>query len=56
MLVSQHEPRIEVWRKNERGRWELAQEAGAGAQASLASIGCALAVDEVYADPLAGSA
>lgn len=56
VLVSQRERRIEVWRKNERGRWELAQEADAGEQAALASIGCTLAVDEVYADPLAGSA
>lgn len=55
VLVSQNERRIEVWRKNERGRWELAQEAGPGDQAALASIGCALAVDEVYADPLGGS-
>jgi Uma2 family endonuclease len=56
VLVSQYERRIEVWRKNERGRWELTQEAEGGEQAALASIGCTLAVDEVYADPLAGSA
>jgi Uma2 family endonuclease len=56
VLVSQHEPQIEVWRKNERGRWELAQEAGAGEHATLASVECTLAVDEVYANPLAGDA
>lgn len=53
VLVSQHEPRIEVWHRNERGRWELAQEAGPGEVATLASIGGGLAVDEVYVDPLA---
>jgi Uma2 family endonuclease len=55
VLVSQRERRIEVWRKNERGRWELVQEAGAGEHAALASIGCTLAVDEVYTDPLSAS-
>jgi Uma2 family endonuclease len=55
VLVSQHARRIEVWRQNDRGRWELAQEAEGGEQAVLASVGCTLAVDEVYADPLAGS-
>jgi Uma2 family endonuclease len=55
VLVSQHAPRIEVWRRNEGGRWELAQEAEAGEHAALASIGCALPVDDVYANPLAGS-
>jgi Uma2 family endonuclease len=54
VLVSQHAPRIEVWRRNEGGRWELAQEAEAGEHAALASIGCTLDVDDVYANPLAG--
>jgi Uma2 family endonuclease len=53
VLVAQSEPRIEVWRKSEVGQWVLAQEAGAGEKAELASIGCTLAVDEVYEDPLA---
>ena len=53
VLVAQDEPRIEVFRRNETGQWELAQEAGAGESAALASIGCTLAVDEVYEDPLA---
>ena len=55
MLVAQHEPRIEVFRRNEGGRWELAEEAGPGERVALASVGCVLAVDEVYADPLAAS-
>jgi Uma2 family endonuclease len=53
VLVGQRTQRVEVWRKNQGGRWELAQEAGAGESATLASISCSLPVDEVYADPLA---
>ncbi len=53
VLVAQNERRIEVWRKSEAGQWTLAQEVGAGESAALASIGCTLAVDEVYEDPLA---
>ena len=52
VLVSQHSPKIEVFRKNEAGKWVLAEEASAGESAPLLSIGCALSVDEVYADPL----
>ncbi len=54
VIVSPHERRIEVWRENERGRWELAEEATAGGSAELQSIGCTLSVDEVYANPLRG--
>lgn len=53
VLVSQHELRIEVFRRNEAGRWELF-EARAGERVALASVGCELEVDEVYRDPLAG--
>jgi Uma2 family endonuclease len=53
VLIAQYEKRIEVWRKNEAAQWALAQEAGAGEQAELASIGCSLPVDDVYTDPLA---
>jgi Uma2 family endonuclease len=52
VLVSQHRPRIEVYRKNESGRWEL-YEYESGSRVELASVGCTLAVDEVYRDPLA---
>jgi len=55
VLVSQHKPQIEVFRRNEGGRWELAEEAGAGERVALTSVGCVLVVDEVYADPLAAS-
>ena len=53
ILVSQKEPRIEVWRRNVAGKWELAEEALAGQTAHLASIECARSVAEVYTDPLA---
>jgi Uma2 family endonuclease len=46
VLISQHERFIEVFRKNEAGKWVLAEEARTGEQALLASIECALSVDE----------
>lgn len=35
VLVSQHSPLIEVWRKNDQARWELAAVAGKGEHAEL---------------------
>ncbi|WP_437292333.1 Uma2 family endonuclease [Sorangium sp. So ce406] len=52
VLVWQHEPRIEVFHRNEDGSWTL-REARAGEGALLEAIGCTLLVDEVYRDPLA---
>jgi Uma2 family endonuclease len=52
VLVSQHEPHIEVFRKNAAGKWELSEEGRAGDTVPLTSIECVLSVDEVYADPL----
>lgn len=52
VLISQHEPHIEVYRKNAAGKWELAEEAKSGEMAPLTSVECVLSVDEVYADPL----
>jgi Uma2 family endonuclease len=54
VLVSQHRPRIEVHRKNVAGRWEL-YEYESGSRVELASVGCTLAVDEVYREPLAAA-
>jgi Uma2 family endonuclease len=56
VLVSQHEPLIEVYRRNERGNWELFVEAGRGQRAELISCGepISLDVDAIYRDPLAG--
>jgi Uma2 family endonuclease len=51
VLVNQHEPLIEVFRRNDRGSWELL-EARAGTQMDLASLDIALDVDAIYADPL----
>lgn len=53
VLVGQRKRRIEVFRKNVAGLWVLVAEAGEGERATLESIGCTLAVDEVYTDPLA---
>jgi Uma2 family endonuclease len=52
VLVSQHQPRIEVFRRNDDGSWTL-YEAATSERAKLASIGCELSVDEVYANALA---
>jgi Uma2 family endonuclease len=52
VLVSQREPRIEVFRRTAAGRWELI-EAVAGGRVLLESIGVELAVDDVYASALA---
>lgn len=51
VLVNQHERRIEVFHRNERGLWELS-EAGPGERITLPSLDVSLAVDAVYADPL----
>ncbi|WP_437339155.1 Uma2 family endonuclease [Sorangium sp. So ce394] len=55
VLVSQHEPRIEVFHRNEDGSWTL-REARAGKGAELQAIGCTLSVDDAYRDPLAQAA
>jgi Uma2 family endonuclease len=56
VLVSQREPLIEVYRRNERGNWELFVEARAGDVAQLTSCGppIALDIDAIYRDPLSG--
>jgi len=57
VLVAQSEPLIEVYRRNERGNWELFVEARAGQLAELTSCGPAiqLEVDAIYRDPLAAT-
>ena len=52
VLVSQRSPRIEVFRRNEDGNSWTLLIAQAGERVSLASIGCELAVDEMYANAL----
>jgi Uma2 family endonuclease len=51
VLVSQAERLVEVHRKNERGRWELAVEARDG-EVELASVEVRFTIDEIYANPL----
>lgn len=50
VLVSQKEPRIEVFRR-EGARWTL-DEAASGESIRLASLDVSLAVDDVYRNPL----
>lgn len=56
VLIAQGEPLIEVYRRNERGNWELFVEAYRGGRAELLSCGepISLDVDALYRDPLAG--
>jgi Uma2 family endonuclease len=51
VLVAQSDPRIEVQRRTEGGRWELI-EARAGEVIELASLGVRVDVASVYANPL----
>ena len=52
LLVSQTEPRLEAYAKNDAGQWVL-REAGRGEQLALRSLeGVVLDVDTIYADPL----
>jgi Uma2 family endonuclease len=53
ILVSQHSPLVEVWRKNEQDRWEVAAVAGRGERAAVTSLGIELDVDAVYREPAA---
>lgn len=55
VLISQSEPLIEVYRRNERNKWELAVEARLSERAELTSCGApiSLDVDAIYRDPLA---
>ena len=52
VLVSQRSPRIEVFRRNDDGKSWTLHIAEAGERVSLASIGCELAVENVYANAL----
>jgi len=53
VLVSQRAALVEVYRRNEAGRWEL-YEYRSGEQAELVSVGAKVEVDEIYRDPLMG--
>jgi Uma2 family endonuclease len=47
LLVSHRSRSMEVWRRDPKGAWEQ-QEVRSGETVRLASIDCALSVDEVY--------
>ena len=51
ILIAQDEPRIELYRRNEQGRWEL-YEARRSERVAVESLGIALDVDRVYENPL----
>ena len=55
VLVSQTEPRVEVHRRTEFGRWELL-DARPGETIEIASLGAKLDVASLYANPLGGAA
>jgi len=55
VLVSQREPRIEVFTRTDDGAWRL-REWRTGERVELTSVSCTLAVDDVYRDPLAATA
>jgi Uma2 family endonuclease len=52
VLLAQNEPLVEVYRRNEQGRFELI-EARLGERFELASVGVTLEVQAVYENPLA---
>jgi Uma2 family endonuclease len=54
VLVSHREALVEVVRRESDGTWTR-HEGRRGELVKLESLGCAMAVDEVYLDPLAGS-
>jgi Uma2 family endonuclease len=53
VLLSQTEPRIEVYRRADAGRWELS-EARAGERAEITPLSIGIDVSTVYANPLEG--
>jgi Uma2 family endonuclease len=52
VIVSGRTAHVEVWRRNERARWELADEAGPKGAVHLASIDVKVDVGAIYANPL----
>lgn len=46
--MAQDRKRVEVFRLNERGHWELFEAAGDGAAITLASLGVTVSLDALY--------
>lgn len=53
VIVGGRTPWVEVWRRNDHGRWELADEAGPQGAVHLASIDVRVDMTEIYSNPLA---
>jgi Uma2 family endonuclease len=49
VLVSQAEPRVEVFRRHSRGNWLLTESAGLEASCTLESLTCTLPLSGIYA-------
>jgi Uma2 family endonuclease len=47
-LVSQSEPRVEIFRRQPSGGWLLSESAGMEAVCRFDSVGCAIAVKDIY--------
>ena len=52
VLVAQDRPYVERYLKNAEGQWVLSDATGLDAMIELSSVGCALALREVYAKVL----
>ena len=50
VLVAQERRSVEVFRRNDAGRWELYEPDPEHGTVELASVGCVLRLDEVYAN------
>lgn len=48
MLISQHEPKIEVYTRHEAGNWLYTQYKSMDSRITLASIDCTLILEDVY--------
>jgi Uma2 family endonuclease len=47
-LVSQTEPRVEIFRRQASGDWLLSESTGLDAKVRFDSVGCEIAVSEIY--------
>jgi Uma2 family endonuclease len=54
VIVSQAEKHVEVYRRNEQGRWELGEYVE-GQEVELTSLGVRIPIDRIYVNPLGPS-
>jgi Uma2 family endonuclease len=50
VLVSQHQPRVEKFRRQADGRWLFSDAIGLESAATLESVSCSVPLSEIYAD------